>query len=331
MELGAQDLRSSLPRASGGVSVSMTLWAEGKPFPVRAVVVISNLIAFFMRKIFFRVTKDLFPQVKDRFPFVYLEHGRIEIDDSSVKWIDKNCLVVRIPVAVIGSIFLGPGTSITHEAVKCIGEAGCTICWVGSESLHFYAYGLPPTANTQNLYKQIRLASMEETKTNVARRMFQKRFGSVDLSAKSLPVMMGMEGNRVRSLYAAFAEKYGVEWKGRSYVPGESGKSDPVNRVLTFANSLLYGLVTSSVLAMGYSPRVGFIHSGSPLPFVYDVSDLYKEKLTIELSFEMVARGEDIYDRHRIIEKFAEKVVDYGLMECMPIDVAEVMSDSRDC
>ena len=45
----------------------------------------------------------------------------------------------------------------------------------------------------------------------------------------------------------------------------------------------------------------------------------------------MVARGEDIYDRHRIIEKFAEKVVDYGLMECMPIDVAEVMSDSRDC
>lgn len=69
-----------------------------------------------MRKIQFRVTRDMFPQVKDRYPYVYLEHGRLEVDDSSVKWISADGYVVRLPVATIGSLFLGPGTSVTHAA-----------------------------------------------------------------------------------------------------------------------------------------------------------------------------------------------------------------------
>lgn len=92
----------------------------------------------------FKIPKNLFPQVKNRFPFVYLEHGRIEIDDSSVKWIDKTGSVVRLPVATIGSLFIGPGTSITHAAIGAISEASCTICWIGEDSLKFYAYAEPP-------------------------------------------------------------------------------------------------------------------------------------------------------------------------------------------
>ena len=38
---------------------------------------------------------------------------------------------------------------------------------------------------------------------------------------------------------------------------------------------------------MGYSPHIGFIHSGSPLPFVYDLADLYKEHLCIDLAFSL--------------------------------------------
>ena len=80
--------------------------------------------------------------------------------------------------------------------------------------------------------------------------------------------MMGMEGQRVKRLYAEKSEKYNVPWNSRSYIPGQPAKNDPVNRCLTFFNGLLYGILTSVILYAGYSPRIGFIHSGSPMPFV---------------------------------------------------------------
>ena len=153
-----------------------------------------------MRKIQFRVTRDMFPQVKDRYPYVYLEHGRLEVDDSSVKWISVDGYVVRLPVATIGSLFLGPGTSVTHAAMHAVGSSGCTVCWTGAESLSFYAYGMPPTADTEPLYRQCRLAFNPSSRVEVARRMFSLRFPYADLEGKSLQAMMGMEGVRVRRL-----------------------------------------------------------------------------------------------------------------------------------
>lgn len=273
----------------------------------------------------FKIPKNLFPQVKDRYPFVYLEHGRVEIDDSSVKWIEKTGAVVRLPVATIGSLFLGPGTSITHAAVGAISEASCTICWIGEDSLKFYAYAEPPTADTQTLYKQLRLAFNEECRVQVARKMFARRFPDADLKGKSLPAMMGMEGRRVKNLYAKKSADYGVVWGGRSYIPGQSHKSEPVNRTLTFLNGLLYGVVTSSLLAGGYSPRVGFIHSGSPLPFVYDVADFYKEHVTIDLAFRLVRDNVDIYDRHVVINAFCDRLIEMGVLKNIISDVESVL------
>lgn len=94
-----------------------------------------------MKKFFLKVTRDNLPQVKDKYPFIYLEHGRLEIDDSSVKWIDADCNVVPLPVATINTILLGPGTTVTHAAIAALASANCTVCWTGSESLIFYAAG----------------------------------------------------------------------------------------------------------------------------------------------------------------------------------------------
>lgn len=155
--------------------------------------------------------------------------------------------------------------------------------------------------------------------------MFSKRFQGVDLEDKSLQALMGMEGYRVRALYVTKSAEYGVKWSGRSYIPDKSERSDPVNRVLTFMNGLLYGVLTSAILAGGYSPRIGFVHSGSPMPFVYDIADLYKAELTIDLSFRMVAEGDDIYDRHVIINKFCERLVKMKVLENIMEDIESVL------
>lgn len=276
-------------------------------------------------RLFVKVTRESLPQVKDKYPFLYLERGRLEIDDSSVKWIDADCNVVPIPVATINTLLLGPGTSVTHEAIKTATSANCSISWVGEDSLLFYAAGFLPTADTRNLKLQMTLASDDDYSLKVARAMFAKRFPDADLEGKTLSRMMGMEGNRVRALYQQKAEEYGVGWKGRQFTPGKFQVSDLTNQVLTSTNAALYGILCSVVHAMGYSPHIGFIHSGSPLPFVYDLADLYKEKLCVDLAFFLSREMAGRYDKHKVSDEFRKRVISMDLLNQVTSDINDLM------
>ncbi|CAI1840058.1 type I-E CRISPR-associated endonuclease Cas1e [Serratia fonticola] len=276
-------------------------------------------------RLFVKVTRESLPQVKDKYPFLYLERGRLEIDDSSVKWVDSDANVVPIPVATINTLLLGPGTTVTHEAVKTAAAANCSVCWVGEDSLLFYAAGFLPTADTRNLKLQMALACSAESSLKIARAMFAKRFPDAELDGKSLNSMMGMEGNRVRALYQQKAEEYGVGWKGRQFTPGKFQLSDLTNQVLTATNAALYGILCSAVHSMGYSPHIGFVHSGSPLPLVYDLADLYKEQLCIDLAFSLSREMAGRYDKHKVSDAFRKRVIAIDLLNKITADVNELM------
>lgn len=281
------------------------------------------------QRLFVKVTRESLPQVKDKYPFLYLERGRLEVDDSSIKWIDASNHVVPLPVATLNALLLGPGTSITHDAVRTTTAANCSICWVGEDSLLFYAAGFLPTADTRNLKRQIELATDAEQSLAVARRMFARRFPDADLKGRTLQEMMGMEGHRVRALYQAMAEKYQVGWKGRSFVPGKFETSDLTNQVLTSSNAALYGLLCSAIHSMGYSPHIGFIHSGSPLPFVYDMADIYKEHLCIDLAFSLTRELAGRYDKHKVADAFRKRVLEMNLLEKIGTDMAAFFGVGR--
>lgn len=276
-------------------------------------------------RLIIKVTRETLPQVKDKYPFMYLERGRLEIDDSSVKWIDAQGNVVRLPIATINCLLLGPGVSITHEAVKVLGSANCGVCWVGEDSLLFYATGLSPTADTRNMLRQMQLALNPDKALEVAKRMFSRRFPGLELHDKTLAALRGMEGLRVRQLYAEKAEQYGVGWKGRQYSPGKFHLSDMTNKILTASNSALYALLNSCILAMGYSPHIGFIHSGSPLPFTYDMADLYKEELCVDLAFSLTLDMAGEYNRHLVAERFRERVQSMNLLGRVGEDILYVL------
>ena len=276
-------------------------------------------------RLIIKVTHDTLPQIKDRYPFLYLERGRLEIDDSSVKWIDSEGEVVRLPIATITTLLLGPGTSVTHEAIKVLAAANCSVCWVGEDSLLFYAVGNSPTANTRNLRRQMLISCDPEKSLAVARRMYERRFPDENLKGKPLKEMMGMEGYRVRALYEKKANEYGVGWRGRSFTPGKMELSDVTNQVLTASNAALYGILCSCIYSMGYSPHIGFIHSGSPLPFVYDMADLYKEELCIDLAFKMTLDLAGEYNKHRVSSEFRKRVLDYKLLERIGPDIEEML------
>jgi len=277
------------------------------------------------QRLFVKVTRDSLPQIKDKYPFLYLERGRLEIDDSSVKWIDSEGQVIRLPVATVNTLLLGPGTTVTHDAIKTLVAANCNVCWVGEDSLLFYAAGFLPTADTRNLKFQIQQAADPSIAIEVARRMFARRFPDADLEGKNLKEMMGMEGYRVRALYQHCAEKYQVGWRGRSFKPNKFELSDITNKVLTASNAALYGILCSAVHSLGYSPQIGFIHSGSPLPFVYDLADLYKEHLCVDLAFSLTRELAGRYDKHMVSTAFRRRVQEMDLLAQVALDIPEML------
>jgi CRISPR-associated protein Cas1 len=136
---------------------------------------------------------------------------------------------------------------------------------------------------------------------------------------------MGMEGYRVRQLYEQKAKQYQVGWRGRSFAPGKFEFSDITNQILTSANSALYGILCSAIHSMGYSPHIGFIHSGSPLPFIYDMADLYKEYLCIDLAFYLTLDMAGVYNKHKVAAEFRKRAVENDLLVNIGLDIEAVL------
>ena len=145
--------------------------------------------------------------------------------------------------------------------------------------------------NPDEAERLAKLALDEELRLKVVRKMFELRFGEPAPSRRSVEQLRGIEGARVRQSYALLAERYGVKWHGRRYDPKDWKKGDTVNQCISAATSCLYGITEAAVLAAGYAPAIGFVHSGKPLSFVYDIADIVKFDGVVPVAFEIAARA----------------------------------------
>lgn len=230
----------------------------------------------------------------DRWTPLYLEHGRLEVDDSSVKWIGADGLICRLPIATLSALLLGPGTTATHAAIKACADTNTPLCWTGAEGMHYYATGLKPTHDNANARHQATLWASRNTRIAIARRMFAHRFGpGIAETARSLAELRGMEGLRVRTLYAELGAKHGVTWRGRDYDKTNWNLADDINRALSAANASLYALCTAVITSMGYLPQLGFVHEAGNIPFVCDVADLFKAETSYPAAFQACATEGD--------------------------------------
>ena len=96
----------------------------------------------------------------------------------------------------------------------------------------------------------------------------------------------------MKRLYEVLARRHGVKWKGRRYDPSDWHAADLPNRCLSQATACLYGLAEAAVLAAGYAPAIGFLHTGKPQSFVYDVADIYKFETVVPIAFQVAGQAE---------------------------------------
>jgi CRISPR-associated protein Cas1 len=232
------------------------------------------------------------PRLRDSLSYLYVEHARIEQKHKAVEVLDKEGRTM-IPVAALAVLMLGPGTSITHAAIKALADNGCLVVWVGEDGMRCYAQGSGETRKAYHVLKQAELATDPQKRLQVVMRMYRHRFAETLLAGLSLQQIRGLEGVRVRQAYARASRIFGVPWHGRRYDRKSWNSGDPINRALSAANALLNGLCHTAIVSGGYSPALGFIHTGKRKSFVYDIADLYKVEVTIPVAFSVVAASTD--------------------------------------
>ncbi len=235
--------------------------------------------------------------MKDRISMIFLQYGQLDVKDGAFVLIDKTGVRTHIPVGSIACIMLEPGTRVSHTAVRLASEVGTLLVWVGEAGVRLYASGQPGGARSDRLLYQAKLALDDDLRLKVVRKMYEIRFDEPAPKKRSVEQLRGIEGSRVRKTYQLLAKRYGVTWKGRRYDPKNWSAGDVPNRCISAATSCLYGICEAAILAAGYAPAVGFIHTGKPQSFVYDIADIFKFDKIVPLAFKIAATNPHSPDR----------------------------------
>lgn len=229
------------------------------------------------------------PKIRDSLSYVYIEHARIEQRERSLAVVDKDG-ETHLPCAALAAILLGPGTAITHAAVKTAADAGCSLVWVGEGATRVYAQGMGETRSSRRFLRQAQCHADPRLRTAVMLNMYRLRFDEDLPAGLSVESIRGREGVRVRTAYQRLSKEHSVPWHGRRYVRGAWAETDAINQALSSAASCLYAVCHAAIVSAGYSTALGFIHTGKLLSFVYDIADLYRIDVVAPPAFEIAAK-----------------------------------------
>ncbi|ABZ82805.1 crispr-associated protein cas1 [Heliomicrobium modesticaldum Ice1] len=265
------------------------------------------------------------PRLTDSISYLYVEHAVVEQEAKAIAlWREDG--KVQVPCASLSVLMLGPGTKVSHAAMRTLADCGCSVLWVGEGGLRVYGQGMGETRSSSNLLRQVSLWSNPDTRMAVVRRMYELRFREPVSPEMTLRQIRGMEGGRVRQIYARLAKEHGVVWTGRNYDRGNWNSADPVNRALSAANACLYGVCHAAIVSMGYSPAVGFIHTGKQLSFVYDVADIYKTDTTIPVAFTVAGKNDVANIEREVRLACRQQFHDKRLLERVAKDLSMLFS-----
>lgn len=260
----------------------------------------------------------------DKLEYIYIDRARIDLRDSSV------CVIrqgesVPLPVASIACLLLGPGTTITHRAIEAISDSSCIVVWSGDHSRTYYATGMEENRSSQNILKQAKYWADPDLHMAVVHAMYAKRFPDMDMRAMTLEQLRGAEGIRMQRVYREYADRYDVGWAGRRYDRDNWDEQDTIQQYLSISNKLLYNVCHAAVVNLGFSPAIGFIHTGLMRSFVYDIADLYKTEIAIPAAFECTKK---CIDAAWLREDVRKRMQDRRLLKQIEKDCKKLFSAS---
>jgi CRISPR-associated protein Cas1 len=249
----------------------------------------------------------------DRHGLIWLDRGELCVHDGCLHFgRGMNTLTPtldQIPHQAVSMILLGPGSSVTHDALRLLARHGTLLAAVGVDGVRCYT--APPLLPDRSdvARRQAELWGSPRRRISVARHMYALRLGEV-LPHRELDTLRGIEGARVKMSYRLVADKYGVEWNGRHYDRAAPDAADLPNQAINHAATAVQAAATIAVYALAALPPLGFIHEDSGQAFVLDIADLFRDTMTLPIAFAAVkqaSQSDDTIDR--LVRREAARVM----------------------
>jgi CRISPR-associated protein Cas1 len=231
-----------------------------------------------------------------------------------------------IPIERLACLMLGPGTSISQDAIKACANAGCLVLWTGESGIRVYSAGQPGGASGAHILRQAEIILDPQKRLLAARRLYLRMMRNEPPERRSIDQLRGLEGIWVRNRYAELAKLHQVDWRGRN-----QKLSDPANRAISMATSTLYGITEAAILALGYSPALGIVHTGDARSLVFDMADTIKFRTVVPLAFEMASTHCDNKDLSGLVRRGCRDLfVKEKLLDLLVDIIQEVLDDAKE-
>ncbi len=237
----------------------------------------------------------------DRHGLVWLDRGRLEVEDGCLRFVtagsgELDAGDYQIPHQAISIVLLGPGSSVTHDALRLLARHGCALAAIGDGGVRFYT--APPLLPDSSALarSQAERWSDPATRMVVARAMYAMRFDEI-VRTRDIEVLRGQEGARIKRAYGLAAQRYDVPWNGRRYDRENPNSGDLPNQAINHAGSAMTAAASVAVAATGTIPQLGFVHEESGQAFVLDVADLFRHDVLLDIAFgaaKEAARGDSV-------------------------------------
>ena len=233
----------------------------------------------------------------DRAGLLYLARGALTARDGTLAFLQGEATEAdalapgdyAIPLQGVSMILLGPGSTVSHDALRLLAHARTALAAVGEDGVRLYTAPplIPDRSGLARL--QARHWADDGLRLMIARRMYAWRLGEV-LPHRSLDVLRGIEGARMKETYRLLARQIGVEWHGRRYDRARPQAADLPNQALNHAASAVEAAAAIAVAATATIPQLGFIHEDPGQSFVLDIADLYRDSVTVPCAFRAAKR-----------------------------------------
>jgi CRISP-associated protein Cas1 len=247
----------------------------------------------------------------DRHGLMWLERGRLAVEDGNLVFTTAgyeklDAGAYEIPFQQVSCILLGPGTVISHDALRLLARQQTGVLAVGSNGIRLYASSMPFGPDRSALArKQANLWANEKSRINVVRKMYEYRFGEpLPDYARDIASLRGIEGKRVKKVYERLAQQYVIDWNGRRFDRNNPEDDDTVNKAINHATTATYAAAQIAVAVTGTIPQLGFIHESSGRAFALDIADLFRSTVSLPIAFQSAkqvsdGKGENIESQTR--------------------------------
>jgi CRISPR-associated protein Cas1 len=234
----------------------------------------------------------------DRHGLIWLSRGRLFVEDGTLRFICAESAELKagdyaIAYQNVSLILLGPGSTVSHDALRILARHGTLLAAVGEGGTKFYTAPPMGQGHSEVARAHARLWADEKVRLDTARRMYAFRFGKI-LPHRDISVLRGIEGARMKEIYRIQADRYRLPWEGRHYDRGRPDDTDIPNQAINHAATFVECAADVAVAALGALPPLGFIHEDSSNAFTLDIADLYRAEVTIPLAFRVARQALDI-------------------------------------